>query len=376
MGGTRPEALKLAPVALAMRKTSLEPVVVSTGQHPEMFHQGLEAFGLRPKVELSVTRVSGSPAEAVSAMLRALDAELDKERPSAVVVQGDTSSALAGALTAFWRKVPVVHLEAGLRSRNLHSPFPEESNRQMISRIATVHLTPTDAARSSLLSEGIPSRDIELVGNTIIDALQLISKRDSSFSDTDLKQFIEKAPPDSRLMLVTVHRRESWGAPMGSVLKAVSELTKAHHDLRVVLPTHPNPMVTQFVKDNLARSDRILVTAALNYPDFVALLRNAHLVLTDSGGVQEEAPTFGTPILVLRDSTERQEGVDSGAATLVGTDTRRIMAAASRLLGSSRSSNKISVNPYGDGFASGRTVRRITELLDLPDTQDRFFRLA
>jgi UDP-N-acetylglucosamine 2-epimerase (non-hydrolysing) len=369
VGGTRPEALKLAPVALALERQALvRPVIVATGQHPSMFHRGLVTFGLRPQRELHPRRDSGSQSELVAQLAEHLDHELIADLPAAVVVQGDTSTALVGALVAFWRRIPVVHLEAGLRSHDLAAPFPEEANRRMISQIAALHLAPTPAAAANLLSEGIGSDRIEVIGNTVVDAVLSIAGRTHFFAEPALEAVERALACGQRLLLVTVHRRESWGQPMRSVLHAVRDILDAHPDTFAALPAHPNPAVRADVFSVLGGEDRVVVTEPLDYPDLVRLLEFSSLVLSDSGGIQEEAPTFGVPVLVLRERTERVEAIDAGCAQLVGTNRYRITVAANRLLMTQPSlPNHIGLrNPFGDGQAAERAAAALARLVGLP----------
>jgi UDP-N-acetylglucosamine 2-epimerase (non-hydrolysing) len=368
VGGTRPEALKLAPVVSALERQALvRPVVVATGQHPSMFHRGLATFGLQPHHELHPRRDSGSQSELVAQLAEQLDDELVADPPAAVVVQGDTSSALAGAMTAFWRQIPVVHLEAGLRSHDLAAPFPEEANRRMIGQIAALHLAPTPAAATNLLAEGIGANRIEVIGNTVVDAVLTLAGRTHSFAEPALAAVQEALAYGRRLLLVTVHRRESWGQPMRSVLHAVREVLDAHPDTIAALPAHPNPSVRADVLSVLGADHRVVITEPLDYPDLVRLLELSSLVLSDSGGIQEEAPTFGVPVLVLREQTERLEAIEAGCAQLVGTNRHRIVAAANRLLTAEPVwCGQVGLrNPFGDGQAADRAAVALARLAGL-----------
>jgi UDP-N-acetylglucosamine 2-epimerase (non-hydrolysing) len=279
------------------------------------------------------------------------------------VVQGDTSTTLAGALAAFWRSVPVVHLEAGLRTGDLSAPFPEEGNRQLVSRIASLHLAPTQSAADALRAESLPRPDIVVTGNTVVDAAQHIAKLDHPARDPHLVAIEAELDRDqARLVLVTAHRRESWGEPLDRILTAVGRIVDEHPDVRVIFPAHPNPAVRAQVLRALGDHPRVRVTEPLDYPDMIWVLRRSVLVLTDSGGLQEEAPGFVVPVLVLRDTTERREAVDAGQAWLVGTDTERIVARARRLL--ARPPHWPSdENPYGDGKAATRVAEALESLL-------------
>ena len=314
IGGTRPEAVKLAPVVLAMREAGLvTPVMLASGQHPAMVDQALAAFDLAPDVTLTVERSSGSQAELLTEMIRQLDELWTVRTPAAVVVQGDTTTSLAGALAAFWRRIPVVHLEAGLRSGDLDSPFPEEANRRLVAQVASLHLAPTPLAAMNLLDENIATGDVLITGNTVVDAALAVAGRKLPFENPDVAR-ARAAAGDRRLILVTAHRRESWGAPLDRILEAVKTLVAAYADIDVILPSHPNPAVRAQVDAALAGIERVTVTDPLPYPDLSRLLSEAYLVLTDSGGIQEEAPSFGVPALVLREVTERVESLDAGCA--------------------------------------------------------------
>ncbi|HEX3648972.1 MAG TPA: UDP-N-acetylglucosamine 2-epimerase (non-hydrolyzing) [Pseudonocardiaceae bacterium] len=365
--GTRPEAIKAAPVALALADrvahTGLRPVIVHSGQHRQVVEQALRPFGLAPAECLDVRRGTGGQAELFAGLLPALDDLLARTRPAAVVVQGDTSTTLAGALAAFWRQVPVVHLEAGLRTYDLAAPFPEEGNRQLVARIAALHLAPTQAAADALLAEAPPKPDVIVTGNTVVDAAHHIARLDHPARDPLLRAAeAELATTGGRLLLVTAHRRESWGAPLDRILDAVGRIADEHPDVLVLLPAHPNPAVRAQVMAALGAHHRVLITDPLDYPDLIRALRRSALVLTDSGGVQEEAPSFGTPVLVLRETTERREAVTAGRAWLVGSDPDRITGLARRLL-ADRPTWPAGENPYGDGKAAARVLDALETLL-------------
>jgi len=356
--GTRPEAVKAAPVALALAgHPTLRPAIVHSGQHADMVEQALSPFGLAPDEVVRLSRKTGGQAELFAGLLPALDSVIARRSPSAVLVQGDTSTALAGAMAAFWRGVPVVHLEAGLRTGDLTAPFPEEANRQLVARIAALHLAPTQAAAAALHAEALSG--IVVTGNTVVDAALLTASLDAPAVNPDLRA-VEQA--GGRLVLVTAHRRESWGAPLDSVLSAVATLVEQHPDINVLLPVHPNPAVREQVSRALGRVPRVTLTSPLAYPDLIRVLRRAALVLTDSGGIQEEAPSFGVPVLVLREVTERMEAVAAGCAWLVGTDRVQILVAAERVL-RERLRVPLHSNPFGDGLAAQRVVAAIADLV-------------
>jgi UDP-N-acetylglucosamine 2-epimerase (non-hydrolysing) len=365
--GTRPEAIKAAPVAVALAEravhTGLRPVIVHSGQHRQVVEQALRPFGLAPDEWLDVTRTTGGQAELFAGLLPALDDLLGRTRPAAVVVQGDTSTTLAGALAAFWRAVPVVHLEAGLRTHDLTAPFPEEGNRQLVARIAALHLAPTRAAADALLAEAPPSPDVVVTGNTVVDAAHHMARLDLPARDPLLRAAeVELAASGGRLLLVTAHRRESWGGPLDRILGAVGRIADEHPDVVILLPAHPNPAVRTQVRAALGTHPRVRITDPLDYSDLIRALRHSALVLTDSGGVQEEAPSFDTPVLVLRETTERHEAVVAGRAWLVGSDPDRILGHARWLL-AERPTWPAGENPYGDGKAAARVLDALETLL-------------
>lgn len=364
--GTRPEAVKMAPLASALRASGLvEPVVVATGQHTTMVSQALDAFGQRPDVTLELDRRTGEQAELVAELAPALDRVLAADRSAAVVVQGDTTSVLVGGLVAFWRKVPLVHLEAGLRSGDLAAPFPEEANRRLISVVADLHLVPTRRAAGALLREHVPAERVVLVGNTVVDAVLTVSANGALPEDPRLAEALRTVSAGAgRLMLVTAHRRENWGAPLDRILAAVEQILDEHPDLRCALPAHANPAVRAQVDRALGDDPRVVVTGPLPYAELCRLLPASSIVLSDSGGIQEEAPSFRVPVLVLRDLTERMEAVEAGWAQLVGTDPGRIVAAAKELLDGTRALPRTG-NPFGDGAAAERSAAAIGWLLGL-----------
>ncbi|WP_036016387.1 non-hydrolyzing UDP-N-acetylglucosamine 2-epimerase [Lentzea albidocapillata] len=369
VAGTRPEAVKMAPVAAAMfARGRLRPVLVNSGQHPEMVDQALESFGFTADVRLKLNRVTGGQAELTSQLIEELDRLFTERTPGAVLVQGDTTTTLAGALAAFWQQIPVVHLEAGLRSHDLTSPFPEEGNRKMVGQLASLHLTPTADSAAHLAAESLQGNNVLTIGNTVVDAVLDVAARRAPYGDTRLQEIENRVHGgQSRLVLVTAHRRESWGEPLDHVLHAVADIVRERPDVEVVLPAHPNPAVRDQVVDVLGGVARVTVTDPLPYAQMARLLAQCTLVLSDSGGIQEEAPSFGVPALVLRDVTERMEAVNSGCAVLVGTDRERITALTLHLLDSpsAREAMTADGNPFGDGLASVRTEQALAWLLGL-----------
>jgi len=371
--GTRPEAIKLCPLVLALRQHSfLRPHVCVTGQHRHLLDQVLAVFGVSPDADLSLMQPNQPLAALTSRAVAAVDAYLAEYTPDVVVVQGDTTSVLAAALAAFYRQIPVAHVEAGLRTWNKLSPFPEEVNRVLTTRIADYHFAPTSWAGNNLLGEGIPPDRVFVTGNTVIDALHLAIGR------------IRQRPPEipgldaavssshARLVLITGHRRENFGEGFESICVAIAELGRRFPDVQFVYPVHLNPNVQEPVRRILGRGHpNVRLIEPLAYLPFVALLDRCTLVITDSGGVQEEAPSLGKPVLVLRDTTERPEAVEAGTVKLVGTDKELIVAEATRLLTdeSAYQSMARAQNPYGDGLATGRIIKVLERIFEPERTE-------
>jgi len=358
--GTRPEAIKLAPLLLEMRRRRKEvrSIPIVTAQHREMLDQVLATFGIRPAHDLNLMQPGQSPGQVAARILTHLEPVLLSLRPDVVVVQGDTMTTFAGALAAFHLKIPVAHVEAGLRTRNRYNPFPEEMARRLTTSLADLHLTPTAWARDNLLKEGIDRRAIVTTGNTVIDALHLVRRGAVPAATREILSAVQ-----GRLLLVTTHRRENFNAPLRNICGALLRIVREVHDVTVVLPVHRNPNVDGPVRRTLHGKQRILLVPPLDYAPFVHLMSRAHLILTDSGGVQEEAPSFGVPVLVARRTTERPEGVVAGVARLVGTEKKEIERAAIGLLSDPRAHRKMArtANPYGDGKASPRILDEILE---------------
>lgn len=371
--GTRPEAVKMAPLVTALRASGLaRPVVVATGQHTTMVTEALAAFDQRPDVFLELDRRTGEQAELVAQLVPALDRVLVEDRSAATVVQGDTTSVLVGGLVAFWRRIPLVHLEAGLRSGDLTAPFPEEAIRRQVGVVADLHLAPTRRARDALLREHVPPDRIVLVGNTVVDAALSVAEANAPLMDPRLAEIDALvAAGEARLTVVTAHRRENWGAPLDRILAAVEQVVDERPDLYCVLPAHANPAVRAQVERALGSHPRVVVTDPLPYPTLCRLMAAAAVILTDSGGIQEEAPSFRVPVLVLRDVTERMEAVETGWAQLVGTDPARIVASAKELLDGTRVLPAVG-NPFGDGAAAQRGAAAIGWLLGLGPRPDEF----
>lgn len=370
--GTRPEAIKMAPLVEALEfQEGLDPVVAVTGQHREMLDQVNELFKITPDFDLNLMRPGASLTALSTRALTATSELLEEQRPDAVVVQGDTTSAFIAALAAFYQGIPVVHLEAGLRTFNIRSPFPEEANRRLVAPLAGLHLAPTPRSRDNLLAEGVPAKDVVVTGNTVIDALQKSLLTPAAFSDPRVGRLVESGQP---ILLVTSHRRESWGDKMAQAMEAVRDLALAYPDLAVILPMHRNELVRQVIEPALSDISSVLLTEPLDYHAFTHLLAASHIVLTDSGGVQEEAPSLGKPVLVMRDTTERPEALDAGTVRLVGTHYDAIVREVSSLLDDRVAYQRFAsaVNPYGDGRAGVRGAAAIAELLGVGARTDEF----
>lgn len=365
--GTRPEAIKLAPVIKALQAApefEVRPVV--TGQHREMLDQVLRAFDLAPVADLDIMEPNQSLTHITCAALSGLDGLLARHRPDVVLVQGDTTTTFAAALAAFYHRIPVGHVEAGLRTDDPYRPFPEEINRRLTSVLARWHYAPTRRAAERLRQEGVSADRIWVTGNTVIDALLHVAQNSGPVQQEAVRRHLEAG---RRLVLVTTHRRESWGEPHRAVYRALKELVERFSDVAVVVSVHPNPAVRRVATEELGGVPRTVLLDPPDYLAFVPLLKAAHLVLTDSGGLQEEAPALGKPVLVLREVTERPEGVEAGCARVVGTDTARIVEESSRLLQDPEAYRQMvaAVNPYGDGRASARIVQALRFALGLSE---------
>ena len=347
--GTRPEAIKMAPVIrLLQREPWCECSVLCTAQHRELLDQVLELFRIVPDADFGVMRPNQTLAGLTSRLFDHFDEALSRLRPAALLAQGDTTSAMVAALCSFYHRVPFGHVEAGLRTGNLYGPFPEEMNRLLTARIARWHFAPTEAARLNLLKEGIAPQSVFMTGNTVIDALLQVALQCSE----------SPAPPGLRLVLVTAHRRENFGKPFANVCRAIRHLAERRPDIQFLYPVHPNPNVKAVAQEILGSHPRIRLVEPLDYRSFVAVMKQAHFIISDSGGVQEEAPALAKPVLVLRDETERPEAVAAGVARLVGTDFDRIVTEAMRLLDDSvhYAAMAHGASPYGDGRAAQRIV--------------------
>lgn len=350
--GTRPEVIKLAPVILELRKhEGYNVIVCNTEQQKELSNQTLEYFGLKADINLDCMRENQSLAEIQSRILVSLEKVFNENKIDATIVQGDTMTVLTGALVSFYHKVPVFHVEAGLRSYDIYEPFPEEVMRQMTSRVTQLHFAPTEKNKQALLKEGIDENMITVTGNTVIDALfclsdEVIEKSANFFKEKNINI-------DDKLVLITAHRRENHGERLDRIIQAIYDLALKFVEHTFVIPVHPNPNVKDKIHAKLSKLKNVHLLTPLDYPYLVYLQKNAKLILTDSGGIQEEAPTFGCPTLVMRYETERQEGVEAGVSTLVGADYDKIMTLSENILSKDKSQTRLTAkNPYGDGKTS------------------------
>lgn len=354
--GTRPEAIKMAPIIQEMErhKSEIDSVICVTAQHREMLDSVLDTFHITPDYDLNIMKKGQTLDSVTGTILHGLNNILDREKPDMVLVHGDTTTTFASALSAFYHKIPVGHVEAGLRTHNLYSPYPEEANRQMVGTIAELHFTPTMQSLKNLLQENKDPEKIYVTGNTAIDALRTTVKKE--YDSAALRW-----AGDARIILLTAHRRENWGEPLKRVFTAVNKITEKYPDVRVIYPCHMNPAVRGLADEMFANNDHVRVIEPLEVTDFHNLIKKSYLVLTDSGGIQEEGPSLGKPVLVVRETTERPEGVEAGTLKLLGTSTENIVKQVSRLLDDEIEYERMSKaeNPYGDGHASERIVNAI-----------------
>ena len=363
--GTRPEAIKLAPVIQQLRADKrFETLIVSTGQHREMVNQVTEIFGFKPDIDLALMHKRQPLNRILSRSLKGLDWVLKQNKPNAVLVQGDTSTAASAALAGFNRRAKIVHLEAGLRSHDLNSPFPEEANRKIISAVATRHLAPTHQAKRNLLEEGIKGHTVTITGNTVIDALQTTAKRDIAFTN---RAIIDALKMYERHVIFTSHRRENLKT-LSDIGVALAKLADQHRDVAFFVPMHLNPKIKKKLLPGIASLPNVIITGPLPYDQFIHLMKLSDLIITDSGGVQEEAPSLGIPALLIRETTERPEALESGAVKLIGPNPISIAEATTELLenDAAYAAIKKSSNPYGDGQAAKRTLQVLADLFGLP----------
>lgn len=354
--GTRPEAIKMAPIIKELeRRKGVESVVCVTAQHRQMLDQVLNIFNIKPDYDLNIFKPGQTLTEITIRALEGLEKVIIKEKPDVLLVQGDTTTVFAGALAAFYQGVKIGHVEAGLRSGNLYSPYPEEANRKLTGVLANYHFAPTKRNKENLLREGYPEENIYVTGNTVIDALKYVVKENYIF-DIDLLNNLDYK--NKKVILLTSHRRENIGKPMENIFKAIRDIVLKYEDVELVFPMHLNPKVREIAYRVLSNSDRIHLIEPLEYEPMANLMSKVHLIVTDSGGLQEEGPTFGVPVLVIREETERPEGIEAGTAKLIGTKYEGVYKEIDLLLSNSEEYRKMAnaVNPYGDGKASIRIV--------------------
>jgi UDP-N-acetylglucosamine 2-epimerase (non-hydrolysing) len=363
--GTRPEAIKLAPVLLELRRRPNHfcSILCTTAQHREMLDQALSIFGLTADYDLSIMLPGQSLSMVTARAIERLEPILSAQKPDIILVQGDTTTSLCGALAGYYQKIRVGHIEAGLRTGDKFAPFPEEMNRILITRLADYHFAPTEHAKQTLLSEGVPSSTIFVTGNTVIDALLLIRTR-IRINIPELPKGLTDAIQNKRLILVTGHRRESFGEGFENICNAINEVANRYPDVLFIYPVHLNPNVRKSVYPILAHNPRIMLIEPLSYEAFVWLMDQATIILTDSGGIQEEAPSLGKPVLVMREATERIEGIESGSSIMVGTSISNITNELTKLLDDAKKQEamKTAHNPYGDGQAAKRIVDILTQI--------------
>ena len=360
--GTRPEAIKMCPLVLEMHKYPeyIEPIVAVTAQHREMLDQVLELFNITPDYDLNIMASGQTLYDITTRALNGLKEVIEDAKPDMVLVHGDTTTTFAGALAAFYAQVPVGHVEAGLRTGNKYSPYPEEMNRKLTGSIADMHFAPTSTSKENLLKENVNPEAIMVTGNTVIDALQTTVKANYEFADAEFNKIFARG---NRLILMTTHRRENLGEPMRNVYKALRKVLETHADVEAIFPVHKNPKVREIVQEELGGLERVHLIEPMDYEPFANLMGKVDIVLTDSGGIQEEAPALGKPVLVLRDTTERPEAVDAGTVKLVGTGYEDVLRETNLLLDDSVHYQKMAeaANPYGDGKACERIIRAILQ---------------
>ena len=360
--GTRPEAIKMCPLVLEMGKYPdyIEPIVAVTAQHREMLDQVLELFNIKPDYDLNIMASGQTLYDITTRALTGLKEVIEEAKPDMVLVHGDTTTTFAGALAAFYAQVPVGHVEAGLRTGNKYSPYPEEMNRKLTGSIADMHFAPTSTSKANLLKENVNPETILVTGNTVIDALQTTVKADYEFADAEFNKIFARG---NRLILMTTHRRENLGEPMRNVYKALRKVLETHADVEAIFPVHKNPKVREIVQEELGGLDRVHLIEPMDYEPFANLMGKVDIVLTDSGGIQEEAPALGKPVLVLRDTTERPEAVEAGTVKLIGTEYEDVLRETNLLLDDAEHYKKMAeaTNPYGDGKACERIIRAILQ---------------
>ena len=373
--GTRPETIKMFPIISEIKKYPqlIDYRIIVSAQHREMLDQMLEIFQINSDYDLNIMEQGQSLSDITKNCLLGIGKILKEEKPSMVLVQGDTTTTFAGALAAFYEKIKIGHVEAGLRTNNKYYPFPEEVNRHLTSVLTDLHFTPTKQSYKNLLSEGVKKEDIFISGNTVIDSLLLMIKANYIFRESQLK---DKKIFEKKIILVTMHRRENWGEPLRETCQAINKIINKHSDISVIFPLHKNPEIRRNVQEILQNKKDIFLLDTLDYDDMINLMSKSYIILTDSGGIQEEAPSLGKPVLVLRDETERPEAVKAGVVKLVGTNEERICSEVDLLLNSREKYAEMSknINPYGDGKASERIVKKILYNFNLIDQEPDEFK--
>lgn len=369
--GTRPEAIKMAPLITLFKeyKDIFENVVVVTGQHREMLDQVLNIFNITPDYDLEVMQEEQTLSDIVVGALQRIENVILTENPDMIFVQGDTSTTFAAALAAFYHKIPVAHVEAGLRTGDKYRPFPEEINRKMTSAVADLHFAPTKRACENLLCEGISRNSIYITGNTVIDAVEAISSRELNLSKLGIDY-------NKKVILLTAHRRENFGLPMRNICEAVKKIISNYpNEVQIIMPVHMNPNVRRVVNEILGNMKEVILLDPLNYDELVQVMKVSYLILTDSGGIQEEAPAFGKPVLVLREVTERPEAVEAGVVRVIGTNTDAIVSETEKLIADPTEYKRMSkaINPYGDGHASERIVAAVLHHFGFTDRRPKEF---
>lgn len=358
--GTRPEAIKMCPLVLEMRKYPeyIQPIVAVTAQHREMLDQVLDLFGIVPDYDLNIMTSGQTLYDVTTRALMGLKPVMEEAKPDMVLVHGDTTTTFAGALAAFYAQIPVGHVEAGLRTGNKYSPYPEEMNRKLTGAIADMHFAPTGTSKANLLKENVQPENILVTGNTVIDALQTTVHSDYHFADEDFNKVFATG---HKLILMTTHRRENLGEPMRHVYRALKSVLETHADVEAIFPVHKNPKVREIVNQELGHLSRVHLIEPMDYEPFANLMAKVDIVLTDSGGIQEEAPALGKPVLVLRDTTERPEAVEAGTVKLIGTAYEDVLRETNRLLDDEKHYRSMAeaANPYGDGKACERIIKAI-----------------
>ena len=358
--GTRPEAIKMCPLVLEMRKYPdyIEPIVAVTAQHREMLDQVLELFNIVPDYDLNIMTSGQTLYDVTTRALMGLKDVMENAKPDIVLVHGDTTTTFAGALAAFYAQIPVGHVEAGLRTGNKYSPYPEEMNRKLTGSLADIHFSPTSTSKSNLLKENVNPETILVTGNTVIDALQTTVRADYKFADDDFNKVLSSG---KRLILMTTHRRENLGEPMRHVYRALKSVLESHADVEAIFPVHKNPKVREIVQEELGHLSQVHLIEPMDYEPFANLMAKVDIVLTDSGGIQEEAPALGKPVLVLRDTTERPEAVEAGTVKLIGTEYEDVLRETNLLLDDAEHYKSMAeaANPYGDGKACERIIKAI-----------------